>query len=103
MRIASRANDINCSIDGHRRKFNMPKIAAILACSLVASVFSFSAQARGFCGQGFHPDPYGACVHNGVPTRLFVTPNEGPVWPRVWCPKYGYYYNDRYGRCVPAR
>ena len=81
----------------------MPKIATILACSLVASVFSFGAQARDFCGQGFHRGPSGACVDNGVPTRLVVTPNEGPVWPRVWCPKYGDYYNDRYGRCVPAR
>lgn len=103
MRIASLANDINGSVDGHRRKFNMPKIATILACSLVASVFSFGAQARDFCGQGFHRGPSGACVDNGVPTRLVVTPNEGPVWPRVWCPKYGDYYNDRYGRCVPAR
>jgi hypothetical protein len=81
----------------------MPRIATILACSLVASVFSFSAQARGFCGQGFHRGPYGACVRNGVPTHLVVTPDEGPVWPTVWCPKYGYYYNARYGRCVPTR
>ena len=102
-------SDFRCSrsvaISGDRwpRKFNMPKIATILACSLVASVFSFGAQARDFCGQGFHRGPSGACVDNGVPTRLVVTPNEGPVWPRVWCPKYGDYYNDRYGRCVPAR
>jgi hypothetical protein len=81
----------------------MPKIATILACSLVASVFSLGAQARGFCGQGFHRGPYGACVRSGVPTHLVVTPDEGPVWPTVWCPKYGYYYNYRYGRCVPTR
>ena len=87
----------------HWRKFNMPKTATILACSLVASAFSFSAQARGFCGQGFHHGPYGACVRNGVPTRLVVTPDEGPLWPTVWCPTYGYYYNDRYGRCLPTR
>ena len=81
----------------------MPKIATILACSLVASALSFSAQARVLCGQGFHRGPYGACVRNGVPTHLVVTPDEGPAWPRVFCPTYGHYYNDRYGRCVPTR
>jgi hypothetical protein len=81
----------------------MPRIAMILACSLVASAFSFSGQARGVCGQGFHRGPYGACVRNEVPTHLVVTPDEGPDWPRVFCPTYGYYYNDRYGRCVPNR
>jgi hypothetical protein len=81
----------------------MPKIAAILACGLIASGLSFSAQAQGLCGQGFHRGPYGGCVRNGAPTRLVVTPDEGPVWPRIFCPTYGYYYNDRYGRCVPNR
>jgi hypothetical protein len=81
----------------------MPKIATILACSLVASALSSTAQARDLCGQGFHRSPYGACVRNGVPTRLVVTPDVGPDWPRVFCPTYGYYYNDRYGRCVPYR
>ena len=81
----------------------MPKIATILACSLVASALSFSVQARGLCGQGFHRGSYGVCVRNGVPTHLVVTPDEGPDWPRVFCPTYGYYYNDRYGRCVPGR
>ena len=81
----------------------MPKIATIVACGLIASALSFSAQARVPCGQGFHRGPYSACVRNGVPTRLVVTPDEGPDWPRVFCPTYGYYYNDRYGRCVPNR
>jgi hypothetical protein len=81
----------------------MPKIATVLACSLVASALSFSAQAQVLCGHGFHLNPYGACVRNGLPTRLIVTPDEGPEWPRVFCPIYGYYYNDHYGRCVPNR
>jgi hypothetical protein len=81
----------------------MPKIATILACSLVVSILSFNSQAGGFCGEGFQRSLYGACVRKGVPTRLVVTPNEGALWPRVYCPTYGYYYNDRYGRCVPTQ
>jgi hypothetical protein len=104
----------------------MSKIASGLACFVVASIFSFGAQAfpgspaqltspeivqvRGFCGLGFHRGPYGNCVPNGVPygyvAPLVVAP---PVYvappvmvaPRVVCP-YGYYYYARYGRCVPA-
>jgi hypothetical protein len=98
----------------------MPKVAMILACSLGALVFSVGAQAfpgtlaprqapsdvvavRGSCAPGFHHGAYGACVGNDVPTRLVVTPREGPVWPRVYCPSYGQYYSERYGRCVPTQ
>jgi hypothetical protein len=97
----------------------MRKVVAALAGGMVASMFSFNAQAlpgivgpppaksdiervRGACGSGFHLDPSGACVRNGVPTHLVVTPYEEPVWPRVYCPSYGYYYSERYGRCVPG-
>ena len=73
----------------------------ILACSLAASGFFFSAQARDYCGQGLHRGPDGACVRNGVPIAVTV-PDEGPIWPSVFCPTYGYYYSDRYGRCVPT-
>jgi hypothetical protein len=98
----------------------MSKAAMILACSLGASVFSVGAQAfpgtlaprraasdmlavRSSCALGFHRSAYGACVGNDVPTRLVVTPREGPVWPRVYCPSYGLYYSERYGRCVPTQ
>src|SRR4051794_24868659 len=104
----------------------MPKISSILACSLLASTISFSAQAlpaapaarlvesdiisvRGFCGLGFHRGPYGACVRNdGVPYGyvapvVVAPPYVAPVVaPRVTCP-YGYYYYAPYGQCVPAR
>ena len=102
----------------------MSKIASILACGLVASIFSFNAQAfpgssapqvatsdtikvRDFCGLGFHRGPYGACLPNGVPygyvAPVVVAPYAAPVVvaPRVVCP-YGYYYYVRYGRCVPT-
>ena len=108
----------------------MPKIASMLACCAVASLFSFDAQAlpgspalahvaapevmlvRGFCGLGFHRGPYGGCVRNGVPygyvaPPVYVAP---PIYvappvkvpPRVVCP-YGYYYYAPYGRCVPIQ
>jgi len=96
----------------------MPKIGKILVCSLVASFFPFGAQAfpsglavpsaesaivpvRTLCELGFHKSPYGACVRSLGPTRLLVTPNEGPLWPRVYCPNFADYYSERYGRCVP--
>src|SRR5450631_4406753 len=63
----------------------MSRIASILACFAVASIFSFGARAfpvspapatqvaapevtlvRGFCGLGFHRGPYGGCVRHGV-------------------------------------
>src|SRR3954463_1323655 len=98
----------------------MQKIGKILACSLVASVFSFGAQAfpsaravqaaeseivpvHRPCELGFHKSPNGACVRSLAPTRLVVTPNEGPLWPRVYCPNFADYYSERYGRCIPRR
>ena len=98
----------------------MRKISYILAYGLVASVFSFGAQAfpsaravqsaesvivpvRSPCEAGFHKSPYGACVRSLAPTRLVVTPNEGPLWPRVYCPNFGDYYSERFGRCIPRR
>jgi hypothetical protein len=102
----------------------MSKTASILACCLVASIFSFNAHAfpgssapqvaasdiievRGFCGLGFHRGPYGGCVPNGVPygyvAPVVVAPYAAPVVvaPRVACP-YGYYFYVPYGRCVPT-
>jgi hypothetical protein len=71
----------------------MSRIASMLACFAVASVFSFGAQAfpvspapatqvaapeiilvRGFCGLGFHRGPYGGCVRNGVPYGYVAPP-----------------------------
>jgi|SRR6516225_10192683 hypothetical protein len=99
----------------------MSKITLILACGLLASIIPFTAQAfsgapvsqastsdvmlvRDFCGLGFHRNPWGACVPNGVPygyaAPVVVAP--GPVVaPRVVCP-YGYYYYVPYNRCVPT-
>ena len=100
----------------------MSKIASILACGVMASMFSFDAQAfpgsptpaqvaapevmlaRDFCGLGFHRDPYGVCVPNGVPYGYVAPVVVAPpvmVAPRVVCP-YGYYYYAPYGRCVPT-
>jgi hypothetical protein len=100
----------------------MSKIASILACGVMASIFSFDAQAfpgspasaqvaapevmlvRDFCGLGFHRDPYGVCVLNGVPYGYAAPVVVAPpvmVAPRVVCP-YGYYYYAPYGRCVPT-
>jgi hypothetical protein len=102
----------------------MSKIALILACSVVATVFTFEAQAlpgvpahfpvatpevtpvRGFCGLGFHRGPYGYCVRNGVPygygPPVVVAPPIAPpvvVAPRVVCP-YPYHYSPSYGGCL---
>src|SRR5664279_3794035 len=71
----------------------MSRIASMLACCAVASVFSFGAQAfpgsrapatqvaapevtlvRGFCGLGFHRGPYGGCMRNGVPYGYVAPP-----------------------------
>jgi hypothetical protein len=99
----------------------MSKIASILACGLVASIFSFSAhafpgspasqvsapdviQVRDFCGLGFHRNPWGACVPNGAPLGYVAPVVVAPavvVAPRVVCP-YGYYYYGPYNRCVPS-
>ena len=103
----------------------MPKIASILACGLAVSLFSFSAEAvpslraaahvaapeallvRDFCGLGFHRNPWGACVPNGVPygyvAPVVVAPYAAPVMvaPPIVCP-YGYYYYVPYNRCVPT-
>jgi hypothetical protein len=65
------------------------KLALILACSVLVSLFSSDVQAlpalsvpaqtaapeitlvRGFCGLGFHRGPYGYCVRNGT---VYVPP-----------------------------
>jgi hypothetical protein len=101
------------------------KITSILACSAMASIFSFDVQAmpslpapaqvaaaevllvRDFCGLGFHRNPWGACVPNGVPygyvAPVVVAPYAAPVVvaPPIVCP-YGYYYYVPYNRCVPT-
>ena len=102
----------------------MSKIASLLVCGVIASIFSVDAQAfpgpptsqaaasdvipvRGFCGLGFHRGPYGGCVPNGVPygyvAPVVVAPYAAPVVvaPQIACP-YGYYYYVPYGRCVPT-
>jgi hypothetical protein len=101
---------------------SMSKIASILVSCVVASIFSFDAQAfprspgpaqmgapdamlvRDFCGLGFHRDLYGVCVPNGVPYGYVAPVVVAPpvvVVPRAVCP-YGYYYYAPYGRCVPT-
>jgi len=103
------------------------KLALILACGLLASLFSSDVRAlpvlsaavrttppvitlvRGFCGLGFHRGPYGYCVRNGavyVPPVVIapaapavVVPAAPVVVAPVVCP-YGYYLGP-YGRCLP--
>jgi hypothetical protein len=98
----------------------MLKTASILACGVMASIFSCGAQAfsiasapaqvagadilqvRDFCGLGFHRGPYGNCVRNGVPYGYVAPVVVAPavvVAPRA-CP-FGYAYAPAYGRCVP--
>jgi hypothetical protein len=101
----------------------MSRIASILACSVVVSIFSFEAGAlpvahfpavspevtpvRGFCGLGFHRGPYGYCVRNGVPYGYGAPVVMAPVAvappvvvaPRMVCP-YPYHYSAGYGGCV---
>jgi len=109
----------------------MSKIASILVCGLVASLFPFSVEAfpgspssqastsdvmqvRDFCGLGFHRNPWGTCVPNGTPygyvapapvvvapSAVVVAPPAVVVAPRIACP-YGYYYYVPYNRCVPT-
>ena len=104
------------------------KLAWILACAALVSVFSFNVQAfpvlsvpaqtatpeitwvRGFCGWGFHREN-GYCIRNGtvyapsvvVAPPVVVTPRYAPpvvVAPSpALCP-YGYYLGP-YGRCLP--
>jgi hypothetical protein len=60
-------------------------------------------QMRDLCGLGFHRNPWGACVPNGVPYGYIAPVVVAPpvaVASRVVCP-YGYYYYAPYNRCVP--
>ena len=98
------------------------KLALILACSVVGSIFSINAHAfpassapqeaaasgmtlvRDFCGLGFHRSPYGYCVRNGGPyvyAPAVIPPQPPPVMiaPPPVCP-YGYHFGP-YGRCYP--
>jgi hypothetical protein len=79
----------------------MLKTVSILACGVMASIFSCDVQAfpiapapvvalevlqvRDFCGLGFHRGPYGNCVRNGVPYG-YVAP--GYVAPGYVAPGY---------------
>lgn len=101
------------------------RIALILACSVVSSIFSFNVQAlpisfappqapgsnvilaAGGCGIGFHRGPYGGCLRNGVYGPVVVAPYGAPVVApyappvvvqRPVCP-YGYRF--AYGQCYP--
>ena len=94
------------------------RIASILICSALGSIFSFEVQAmpaspgltqamttlvtpvRDFCGLGFHRGPYGYCVRNGTPYGY--VPVYPPPPPRVVgvpyaCP-FGFYMGP-YGHC----
>jgi hypothetical protein len=99
----------------------MLKLASIFACSVVASMVSFDAnaflyspalaqaaapevtQVRGFCGLGRHRGPYGGCVPNGVPygyaAPVVVVAPPVVAAPRVACP-YPYHYDPGYGGCL---
>ena len=99
----------------------MPKTTAIVALGILAAMLPLSAQAlpaspsprvsisdvievRDFCGLGFHRNPWGACVPNGVPYGYVAPVVVAPapvVAPRIVCP-YGYYYYVPYNRCVPT-
>jgi hypothetical protein len=91
------------------------RTAAIVACAVLGSIFSFDVQAfpvasapalsaapdvmqvRGFCGLGFHR-AYGYCVRNGTPyvaPPMMVAP---PMVAPAVCP-FGYYFGP-YGRCL---
>jgi hypothetical protein len=93
----------------------LKRIALILACGVLGSLFASGVQAlpissapaqmaapavtlvRDFCGLGFHRGPYGYCVRNGV--YYGFPPPPPPVVvgvPRV-CP-WGFYMGP-YGRC----
>jgi hypothetical protein len=99
----------------------MLKLASIFACSVVALIVSFDAnafpyspalaqvaapevmQVRGFCGLGRHRGPYGGCVPNGVPygyaAPVVVVAPPVVAAPRVACP-YPYHYDPGYGGCL---
>ena len=78
------------------------KLALILACGLLVSLFSSDVKAlsalfvtaqtaapnitlvRGFCGLGFHRGPYGYCVRNGT---VYIPPVVvAPATPVVVAP-----------------
>jgi hypothetical protein len=78
------------------------KLALILACGLLVSLFSSDVKAlpalfataqtaapnitlvRGFCGLGFHRGPYGYCVRNGT---VYVPPVVvAPATPVIVAP-----------------
>ena len=102
----------------------LSKLSLVLACGVLASSFSMSAQASPFssvraqptapvitlvrdgCGLGFHWAPCG-CIRNYTACPVVVAPvapvivapqYAPPVVPAV-CP-YGYYLGA-YGRCLP--
>jgi hypothetical protein len=101
------------------------RIALILACSALASMFSFNVQAlpisfgpahapesnvilaAGGCGIGFHRGPYGGCLRNGVYGPVVVAPYGAPVVvapyapPVVERPVCPYGYRFAYGQCYP--
>jgi len=97
----------------------MRLIDHVFAYSLAASMFSSGAQpvpnagalrsaepiivpVRKLCERDPLERSQRACIRDNAPrTRLVVTSNEGPLWPRVYCPNFADYYSERYGRCVP--
>jgi hypothetical protein len=90
------------------------KLAFMLVCGLLGSLFSFDVQAipvssptagvaepvvtyvRGFCGLNFHRDPHGYCVRNGA---FYISPPPAPVQvvAPLGCP-YGFELGPD-GRC----
>jgi hypothetical protein len=93
------------------------RIASILVCGVLGSIFSLEVQAmpvspgpahavtplvtlvRGFCGLGFHRSPYGYCLRNGVPYGYVPAYPPPPVVVGVpyVCP-FGFYVGP-YGHC----
>ena len=90
------------------------KLASILACSVLGSLFSFNVQAfpvssppeqvatpavtlvHGFCGLNYHRGPGGYCVRNG-PFYIYPPPTPTQVVAPLGCP-YGFYLGPD-GRC----
>ena len=103
------------------------RLAVILACGVLVSLFSSNVQAltvsfpraqigtphitlvRDWCGWGLHRGPYGHCIRNGtvyVPpvvvapaAPVVVVPAVPVVVSPLVCP-YGYYLGP-YGLCLP--
>jgi hypothetical protein len=92
-----------------REKGNKPMVRTFaFACAVLgSSLASFSAQAEGGCGIGFHRGPYGGCRPNGavvvapavVAAPVVVAPPAVVVAPPVVCGA-GFRWHPGFRRCV---